>query len=293
MNPDGAYFVIVNGTQQGPVYIKEIRLALKRFKIGAETLVWQEGWEEWKRLDNLPVFNDTISRLPAQPVARYKNKWTATALAFFGGLIGAHRIYLGQWWWIFYPAYSAAVFFPFITDPSFFIFILFLWSPLIIISVLEGIAFAVTGQERWDAFYKRNEWGVYTPTSPKANSKIILGFLVLLIASLIYSTAEHYNYRESLQSCGDVKTDLANLAIAEEAYFADHGKYFAANIKDGKPDKIQDVENFPHERMSVIVEPKNEKGRDFFVAKGYSEKCQKIKGSFYLWDSSKGGLQEK
>jgi len=63
-----------------------------------------------------------------------KSKVVAGLLAIFTGAFGLHRFYLGQWWGIFY--------------------LLFFWTWIpSLVSLVEGIVFLVSNDQKWNAKY--------------------------------------------------------------------------------------------------------------------------------------------
>ena len=71
---------------------------------------------------------------PQRPDKGTKNKTAAAVLAIFLGGLGIHRFYLGKWWGVFY--------------------LLFCWTGIpAIVALIEGIVFACTNIEKWDAKY--------------------------------------------------------------------------------------------------------------------------------------------
>jgi len=66
----------------------------------------------------------------------YKSRIAASSLAIFGGIFGAHRFFLGQWWAIFY--------------------VLFFWTYIpLLVGIIEGIVFLSTSQKSWNKKYNQ------------------------------------------------------------------------------------------------------------------------------------------
>jgi len=66
-----------------------------------------------------------------QRLGCYRNKVVAGVVAILIGGLGVHRFYLGQWWGLFY--------------------LLLFWTVIPgLISIVEGIVFLVTKQQKWD-----------------------------------------------------------------------------------------------------------------------------------------------
>jgi len=80
-----------------------------------------------------------------------KNKTTAALLALFLGGLGIHRFYLGKWWGLFY--------------------LLLCWTGIPgLIALIEGIVFACTDQQKWDAKYNKG----LSSTASNATTAIIV-----------------------------------------------------------------------------------------------------------------------
>jgi len=87
---------------------------------------------------------------------RFKNKTLATLLAVLGGLFGLHRFYLdgnGSWRAWLYPTLTVI---GMLAAP--------IWIPALVLtfgvfftSLIEGLTFAVTPDERWDARWNAGE----------------------------------------------------------------------------------------------------------------------------------------
>lgn len=66
----------------------------------------------------------------------YKSRVAAAALAFFTGLFGMHRFYLGQWWGVLY--------------------LLFCWTYIpALVAFVEGIVILSTSQKAWNDKYNK------------------------------------------------------------------------------------------------------------------------------------------
>ncbi|WP_342805468.1 NINE protein [Alteromonas sp. M12] len=71
-----------------------------------------------------------------QDTFHYKSRIAAATLAFFGGMFGFHRFFLGQWWGIFY--------------------LLFFWTYIPwLVGIIEGIIFLNTTQHDWNKKYNQ------------------------------------------------------------------------------------------------------------------------------------------
>ena len=83
--------------------------------------------------------------------------------------------------------------------------------------------------------------------------------------------------------CSGIKSDLANLAIWQEAYFTDHNTYTEAVSEPELPGLRPSKES----HLSIKI------GKDSFVAEGWSDKCLDDDGKpiVFVWDNAKGGMQ--
>ncbi|GAA5784731.1 hypothetical protein GCM10007860_29440 [Chitiniphilus shinanonensis] len=101
----------------------------------------------------------------AKPVGgkRYKQKSIAGVLALLLGGFGIHRFYLGQWWGVFY--------------------LLFSWTFIPgLISLVEGIVFLCTDDERWDA--RHNQGAVPGQGDSGALVVVIVAGLLVAVAMI-------------------------------------------------------------------------------------------------------------
>ena len=92
--------------------------------------------------------------------------------------------------------------------------------------------------------------------------------------------------RKSLPCSTRIKQSMANLAIAEEAYFADYDRY----IDDMK---VLEADKFVDEDVTIIF---TRVDKDSFALKGSASGCSEEnsgKPVVYVWDSANGGLQER
>jgi len=96
---------------------------------------------------------------------RYKDKIAAAILAFFGGSLGLHRFYLGQWWGIFYPLFCCT------GIPAFIAFI-------------EFIVFLACNRENWDAKYNDGQTGDFSDSVVWVVVGVIVS-IVLAVAFLV------------------------------------------------------------------------------------------------------------
>lgn len=135
----------------------------------------------------------------------YKSRVAASALAFFVGVFGAHRFFLGKWWGIFY--------------------LLFFWTYIPwIIAVIEGIVFLTTSQEEWNRKYNS---GV---SIGQENGTVVGIFAIIPIliaffgvfAAISIPAYQDYTIRAKVGEAMVVSGD-ARQRIAE--YVAENGSY--------------------------------------------------------------------
>ncbi len=94
---------------------------------------------------------------------RIKTRIVAGTLALFLGFLGAHRLYLGDRWWIAYP--------------------LLCWTGLpILLGFVEAIVFMVSDQTVWD---QRHNPGLDTPEEGMASAYIAVGLVALMAIILL------------------------------------------------------------------------------------------------------------
>ena len=151
-----------------------------------------------------------------QGIGHPKSKIKAALLAFFFGGFGIHRMYLGQWWAIFY--------------------ILF-WATLIpsVVSVVEAIVFLATPQERWQRKYD-NVQSNRVMMVVIAIAGFFLAIMVLGIVSAITLPAyDVYVKKSKVVSALPLIHDTQNTVSA----FIQHThSYPARNIDAGLPKNI-------------------------------------------------------
>ncbi len=105
-----------------------------------------------------------------------KSKTAAAVLAIFLGGFGAHRFYLGKWWGVFY--------------------LLFCWTGIPgAIALIEGIVFAFTNIEKWDA--KHNN-GIPSGESGAGTAVVIVAavagsiFIIGILAAVAIPAYQDY-----------------------------------------------------------------------------------------------------
>ena len=93
--------------------------------------------------------------------------------------------------------------------------------------------------------------------------------------------------RTKSASCGGaIKSAMANVAIAEEAYYTDHDKYTA---------DIKELQLAANDIASGVTVEITKVTREGYMLKGTQKACDEDmdgKTDVYYWDSLKGGLQE-
>ncbi|MBF0292413.1 MAG: DUF4339 domain-containing protein [Nitrospinae bacterium] len=298
MSEERIWHISAGGATHGPLKYSEIKKALEWFKVDGDTVVWKEGWQEWKKIKECPEFKETLSAIPAAPPARrYKDKQTAALLAIILGATGAHRFYLGQKRGLIYPLFTAILYAQVETacSPSFYFF------PGII-AALEGVAFLTASKARWDKLYNSNEWGVYYSGTAIGT---ILATVFFVTCYFLTVGMNSLNYNNSCRrSCGQLRSDLANLSLLQEEYFAANKKYFNGTIKMGvitgdgkvlegiiKGDNGESVFE-PGKDIAIVITTGDDKAS--YVAVGTHPLCDKE----YTWDSKQkhetiGNLQSR
>lgn len=167
----------------------------------------------------------------------YKSRIAAAALAFFAGIFGGHRFFLGQWWGVFY--------------------LLFFWTYIPwIVGVIEGIIFLSTSQKNWNKKYNQG----ISAGSEKGTVVILLACIfpaiaiVGILAAVALPAYQDYTIRAKLAE-SHLVANAARGAVEEYAY---DNKEWPANIdqlsgfKSPQSEYISSVEI---ENGVVIVHP--------------------------------------
>ena len=55
------YYLDTNRQQQGPVQFDRLKATWRDGKLTSETFVWSEGMDNWKKVDELPGFLETLT----------------------------------------------------------------------------------------------------------------------------------------------------------------------------------------------------------------------------------------
>ena len=142
-----------------------------------------------------------------QQVGKPKSKVTAALLAFFLGFIGAHRLYLGQWFGIFYIFFGGIA-----------------W----LVSWVEAIVFLATDREKWDQKYGNVVGG-------GAGFFVALGFLLIVVVGILAAIAVPA-YNDYLQRARVGQAiDAAQPAIDGVEAFAGREKFFPDSNAEAGP----------------------------------------------------------
>jgi hypothetical protein len=126
----------------------------------------------------------------------FRVKWIAGLLAALGGVVGAHRLYLGLRVWWLYPLVAlpalgwAARAEEWYREPGFF-----LAAVVALVGLVEAIVFCLTPDERWDA-----RWNPGASRSSSSGwAPVLIAIAALMLGSVLM---------------------MSVLAIALEGYFA-------------------------------------------------------------------------
>ena len=58
------YYLVINGAQQGPFQLDQVKQMIVARTISAETLVWKEGMQNWSPLSSLTEFSTSFAPVP-------------------------------------------------------------------------------------------------------------------------------------------------------------------------------------------------------------------------------------
>lgn len=279
MSEERIWHISAGGATHGPLKYSEIKKALEWFKVDGDTVVWKEGWQEWKKIKECPEFKEALSAIPATPPSRrYKDKQTAALLAIILGAVGAHRFYLGQKRGLIYPLFTAILYAQIETacSPSYYFF------PGII-AALEGVAFLTASKARWDKLYNSNEWGVYYSGTASGTILATAFFVTCVCLTVLMSIFNSNN--SCVRSCGEVYSDMANISVLQEEYFAANKKYFTGSIKgDGK--NIEAINFKPFKDVTIEIKTGNDNAS--YIAVGTHPSCDKE----ITWDQKQDKTHE-
>ncbi len=141
-----------------------------------------------------------------------RNKYVAAVLAIFLGWIGAHRIYLGQWWGALY-----------------FLFIALMWP----VAIIEAIVFLVTPKERWDAKYGNVK-------SQGAVVAVVLIFLFVFVVGILAAIAIPAYHDYVLRAKVSMVVEESQVYRDNlEGIVADTGQAPSSNAEMGLPETVQ------------------------------------------------------
>jgi len=152
------------------------------------------------------------------PVSEFvsKSKTTAGLLALFVGGLGIHRLYLGQWWGIFY---------------------LLFWGTLIpsIVSLIEAIVFFATSKESWNRKY-----GSVPKSSGVVIAVFIAGFFLFIamtgiLAAIAIPAYQDYTYRSKVNNAMPLVLQSKNKV---ETFIKNNHSYPNDNILVGLSDDV-------------------------------------------------------
>lgn len=146
-----------------------------------------------------------------QQVGKPKSKVSAALLAFFLGFLGVHRLYLGQWFGIFYVFFGVIAW-------------LFAWG--------EAIVFLATDREKWDRKYGNVVGG-------GAGLFIALGFVFIVVIGILAAIAVPA-YNDYLQRARVAQAiEAAQPAIDRVEAFVAREKFLPdSNTEAGVPDGL-------------------------------------------------------
>lgn len=159
----------------------------------------------------------------AQQVGSPRSKTVAGVLAILLGAMGTHRLYLGQWWGIFY------LFVPFSS----------------VVAVIEGIVFFASNEQRWNEKYGRVEHNLAWLIIPIFFVAIaVIGILAAVAIPAYHDYTTRAKVHTVLVATQDAKADV-------EAFVARTGILPDSNIMLGYQD---DFELFEHATLNVDQE---------------------------------------
>jgi TM2 domain-containing membrane protein YozV/Tfp pilus assembly protein PilE len=158
-----------------------------------------------------------------QRTKRYKSKTGAGLLAIFIGGFGIHRFYLGQWWGIFY--------------------LLFVWTWIPgIVSLIEGIVFLCTSDEKWDKKYNEGIPGKGESSAGLVVALVVgVVFFVMMVgilAAIAIPAYQDFTIRSKVASAM-----VAGQPVKQqvEEYVSKNRSLPASNADIGLPDRVSDT----------------------------------------------------
>ena len=155
-------------------------------------------------------------------------------------------------------------------------------TPVIFAAVAFAVEFAI-------AYFIFKRFLSSAGEPPTAKRKVVVSFIatIALFAVTVFISAgslvpfAHYGVLECCRPC---KEDLANLAISQENYFADHETY------TGNLSKLPGIA--PSSGVAITI---TRADKDGFAAQAVHEYCDRDsdgKPDVFVWDSANGGLEK-
>jgi Tfp pilus assembly major pilin PilA/ribosomal protein L40E len=147
-----------------------------------------------------------------QELGKPRSKYVAAVLALFFGWIGAHRIYLGQWWGLLY---------------------LLLYIVMWPVAIIEAIVFLFTSKERWDERY-----GNVKGSGAAVVVVVLIGGVMLMgiLAAIAIPAYQDYTMRAKVSQ---VISETDSYREQIEAFVIRTGRAPSSNSELGFSDTIQ------------------------------------------------------
>ena len=155
-----------------------------------------------------------------RPQASGKSKVTAGVLAILLGWLGIHRFYLGQWWGLFY--------------------LLFVWTYIpAVISLIEGIVFLLTNNEKWNEKYGNSGGGGGGALVAVIAAVLLVG-IVGVMAAIAIPAYQDYTIRakvaEGIDAASSLKGKVENYTVSNQEW--------PSQISDIGPVQVSSSPNF-------------------------------------------------
>ena len=148
----------------------------------------------------------------AQAPGNEKNRFVAALLAFFLGWLGAHRLYLGQWWGILY---------------------VLIYPIMWLVSLIEAVVFLCTPQSRW-----LKKYGNVPPSNAWLIAVVgLFGFICIvgILAAIAIPAYQDYTVRakvnEAMLASSDIRSDI-------DDFYRRTGYLPSSNIEIGLEDEV-------------------------------------------------------